>query len=451
MRGGAIPLVVWLAMSFSVSLARADNQCDAPDVWFGTSGTPVPLNAEPQRGDDCAFYKLAWQTFLYVTDQAEDGLRLLGYETYADVFKSDQKAAPLTAAFRQKRLQELGPQLRKTAESAAAEDIFQAGSNAVLLDQNGHAILYSIMMNPLFAAFVRSNDYTDKKKLAAAPADQELPTGVVELKAAWQIVSADNPPKDRLIVSAMVPWLIDAGNGKLKADKTRPLRAVTVALIGLHVVMRPEGHPEMIWATFEYDRNAPSAIGNPAPAVSTCRNPNKPSPNGSINDDGQPYLLFASAGVTNAKPVSIAIIDPDNQVFEATPKTSIARTFPFSHCSPALDENQAVKEINKAVAALNKSAKGKITDAARKNYSLIGAVWMDEPRNPNGNRGFREKRIFEDFELGGENRLSNTSMESFTQTGSPNCLSCHDTTGKGALEPKRLNGSHIFKKFSAEP
>jgi hypothetical protein len=53
--------------------------------------------------------------------------------------------------------------------------------------------------------------------------------------------------------------------------------------------------------------------------------------------------------------------------------------------------------------------KGKITDEARKTYSLIGAVWMDEPRNPNDNRGFRENRIFEDLELAGENRLSNTS------------------------------------------
>ncbi|HEV7879746.1 hypothetical protein [Bradyrhizobium sp.] len=69
-----------------------------------------------------------------------------------------------------------------------------------------------------------------------------------------------------------------AGNGKLKVDTTRPQRSVTVAMTGLHVVVRPEGHPEMVWATFEYDRNAPSAIGIPTTG-STCRNPTAPPPN----------------------------------------------------------------------------------------------------------------------------------------------------------------------------
>lgn len=60
----------------------------------------------------------------------------------------------------------------------------------------------------------------------------------------------------------------------------------------------------------------------------------------------------------------------------------------------------------------------------------------------------------------GEDRLSSTAMESFTQSdqgGRPNCFSCHntkrvtdDTTGKTIMPAKRLNVSHVLSKFVSE-
>jgi hypothetical protein len=428
--------------------ARAED-CPAPKAWFSKTGTPVPSNAQPKRGNDCAFYQLAWQTFLYVTDQTNGSPRLLSYETYLDVFGADAKAGLLTSVDRRNRLLVLAPRLLKTAQSVDAEDIDQAGSNAVLIDQNGHVVFYNILLNPAFSKFVRTSKLNDLPTLLAAKPNKELPVGVVEFKAAWQIVDASNPPKDRIVVQAKVPVLTGNGSGKLVVDKSKPLRPVTVALIGLHVVMRPEGHPEMIWATFEYDRNAPSTAGNPTDPNANCPNPSEVRDD-SVRNDGQPYLLSAAdtAVGINRKPTSITIKDADNQIFEPTPKTSIVRVFPFSACSPARDDRQAIKEIDPAIVALNQSAKSQIVDPTRKSFSLIGAVWLDEPANPNDNRGFRENRTFEDFELGGENRLSSASMESFTQVGSPNCFSCHDTNAKGNLGPTRLSVSHIFRRFS---
>jgi hypothetical protein len=427
--------------------ARAEENCPAAKAWFAASGTPAPSNSEPKRGNDCEFYQRSWQTFLYVTDLMDRSPRLLSYKTYSEVFGIDKKVGALGVSESGPRMVVLAPRLIKAAQAADAEDIFQAGSNAILLDKSGHPIFYNIFLNPAFSDFVRHNGYNQLPKLIAAPADKELPVGAVEFKAAWQIVDERDPPKDRILVPALVPWLIDAGGGKLKVDSSHPHRQVTVSLIGLHVVMRTEGHPEMIWATFEYDRNGPAAVGNPTDPRTNCQNPSEPK-NDAISDDGKPYLLFSAGGPVNQKPQSIAIKDAALQIFEGQPQASIARVFPFSGCSPGKDQQLAVTEIDGAIVALNKSAKAQLTDPRRKSYSLVGAVWLDEPHKPDGKFIFQENRTFEDFELGGENRLSSVSMESFTQIGSPNCFTCHDTNAKGTLDGKRLSVSHIFRRFS---
>jgi hypothetical protein len=68
--------------------------------------------------------------------------------------------------------------------------------------------------------------------------------------------------------------------------------------------------------------------------------------------------------------------------------------------------------------------------------------------------------------LAGEDRLSSTAMESYTQspTSFPNCFTCHNTqavTTRGIptnrdmaspvlLQPKRINVSHVFSQFVLE-
>ncbi|MDA9406903.1 hypothetical protein XH80_09190 [Bradyrhizobium sp. CCBAU 45384] len=440
-------MLIVVSLLISASLAVAE-ECPAAPGWFSAGGAPVPSNSEPSRGNDCEFYQRAWQTFLYVTDNIDGTPRLLSYKTYSEVFGTDPKVGSLGAVANAKgRMLELAPRLMKAAQTTDAEDVLQAGSNAILLDTSGRPIFYNIFMNPTFVDFVQTKGYNQLAKLQAAPATEELPVGAVEFKAAWQIVDDANPPKDRIVVQAQVPWLIAADHGKLKVDKSRPSRTVTVSLIGLHVVIRTEGHPEMIWATFEYDRNAPSAKGNPTTPNAGCVNQFEPKDD-AIANDASPYLLFSSDGAVNQKPQSLLVKDDPKQIFEAQPKTAIARSFPFSACSPGRAQPLAITEIDGAIVAVNESAKSQLADPARKSYSLIGAVWLDEPRNPNDKYGFKEDRSFEDFELGGENRLSSASMESFTQIGSPNCFTCHDTSSKGNLDPKRLSVSHIFRRFS---
>jgi hypothetical protein len=442
-----------------VSLS-GEEDCAAPTDWFAGSETPEPLTAEPKADDDCEFYQRAWQQFLRATDGASGSPRFVTFDSYADVFGADRllgllpTQATKTELVRAKGLI-LAPRLIKSRQPTDAEDVLQAGSSAILIDQSGHPIYYSISLNPTFAAFVRTKHYNDIATLKASPAEEELPVGTVEYKAAWQIVDPANPPRDRIVVSALAPWLIadPSRPGKLKVDTTRPLRPVTVALIGLHVVFLPSNHPEMVWATFEYDRNAPSIRGNPAglSGSATCKNPKEPSDE-TVADDGKPYILYRNGTAykdANKKPASLAIVDAEGQTF--APRTSIVRAFPFSACAPSAADSP-VDEVDPAISSLNghvKKALGPKPWLA--SYSLVGAVWQNAPRSTDPAIQFKSGKDFPDAELGGEDRLSSTSMESFTQTFSPNCFACHDTQSKGTLDPKRISVSHLFRRFSLGP
>ena len=84
--------------------------------------------------------------------------------------------------------------------------------------------------------------------------------------------------------------------------------------------------------------------------------------------------------------------------------------------------------------------------AVWKNYKMIGAVWLDDPA-----ASFQPGKKFDvDAELAGETKLSNATMETFTQEGKQHCFQCHDTRqqpqsgGNIVLPAKKINVSHIL-------
>jgi hypothetical protein len=118
----------------------------------------------------------------------------------------------------------------------------------------------------------------------------------------------------------------------------------------------------------------------------------------------------------------------------------------------------------------------------RGNYRLLGAQWLDKPQyftlnapfqndstsplasSPNFAQDLAQNGSDSVFSItGGEDRMSSTAMESFTQSFDtfPNCLSCHntqaitdkgvpvnrDTQGTKLLDPSLLNVSHVFSEF----
>jgi hypothetical protein len=229
-------------------------------------------------------------------------------------------------------------------------------------------------------------------------------------------------------------------------------------------------------------------------------------------DADKNYILYKKGTPTN---VASKPFDSEEQMHlmgqkflnpDMTPQsTSIYRMFPASK-SNTTDPDAAITSLNHNVEALFNQAKANGTlhsNDKRGNYRLVGAQWMDKPRyydinipiqnDPTSSPMVAGPHISQEGEkvdavaattfandikengsdsvysiLAGEDRMSSTAMESFTQPPGAfnNCFTCHNTqaiTANGIplnkdtsgtpiklLDPGLLNVSHILSQFLLE-
>lgn len=440
--------------------------CAASAEWLPNTPPLEMFKPLPHPAGECPFYRGGWQNFLIATQPDAAGRpALLGYPTIDDLFDS---AKP------------------KPARRSFLGDVKQAGGRQVLIDQNGNAIYYGIHVNRAFADFVNTNRLRTKDGIQKADPKLFFPAGVVELKSAWQIVENDEPSDDYIVIETTVPTLrLDGPSRQLIEDRNNP-REVTVRLLALHVVFTLPGHPEFIWSTFEHvDANG---VGDIAPSAS--QNPDPADPNNLRNRtvlSGKNQLLYRAG--TRADGGNQAIggddlrFDPVTQKFPGL-ETSIYRMFPASK-SNTTNPDAAISSLNFNVRTLFSRARagGQLAAADRRgHYTLVGAVWMDKPEHfkvdaplqndetspfahePDFLKSLQEEGADSPYSiLAGEDRLSGTPLESFTQAPDsfPNCFSCHNTqavTARGVplnrdasgvklLDPKLINVSHVFSQF----
>jgi hypothetical protein len=334
-----------------------------------------------------------------------------------------------------------------------------------VVDRNRNPIFYTIHVNSVFADFVQANQLDDMERMLAdpsatakkpVPADLEFRPGAMEFKSSWMIL--DGPISEHpnyITTRARIPVLKNEPNKNapgthLVVDTAKRLREVNVALLGLHVVGVIDGHPEFIWATFEHadDKTgardvAPAAHDNPAPSN---------TPPQTIDGSNKDYPLFkANTAVDKADTPINQPVGTDQKFANGTP---VFRVFPGSASKkpddtpPGQMEDPAITALNQQMTRLFSTNDPRGKDW-RRHYRLVGAIWLDQPRKDDA---FKEGAIFgaDDVKLAGDNRLSNVSIESFTQIGAPHCFSCHNTDAQdqdldGKVLPARLiNISHIF-------
>jgi hypothetical protein len=440
----------------------AGESCEAGGDWLPDTPDVELYKPAPHPASECAFYRASWQNFLIAT-QPDDGgeLALRKYATIDDVF---QRSVP------------------RPEPRAWLGDVKQAGARQILIDQSGRPIYYGIHVNEAFADFVADNQLETADAIRAAPSNLFLPSGLVELKSAWQEVDDDDPSLSTFISTRALVSRLRKEDGEILEDHTHP-REVTVRLLALHVAFALPGHPELIWSTFEH-AGLEGEAHDVAP-VHPGDNP-KPSDPNNLQDSSvvspDDAILFRGGTRANAANQAIAEselrIDPDSQIFAGT-GTSIYRMFPASKSNTA-EQDEAIISLNESVRSLFARA-GDQSDK-RGYYRLVGAVWMDKPEyfatdatlvndttSPFANRpsfahDIEENGSDSEFSLlAGEDRLSSVAMESFTQSPAafPNCFSCHNTqavTEKGIplerdrqgallLEPKQIGVSHVFSQF----
>lgn len=443
-------------LSFSTSTFAADvpddeeEVCPAVAAWID-AGT-APDNAEPDEPTDneCGFYQWAVQTFLYITKKEDNDQkeRFLKYPAMAEVFNnakfamfrvSPQSDVSLAPRIPKQQNPIVDESIKVLSDTLAREGITQAGSLAgVLVDQHKHIIYYSIQMNDIFKQFIVDNKLNASpeslKNFARDNPQAVFPRGALELKSSWAIADKDFNLSEYITAKARLPKIKNV-DGTLIADPDDLTDETDIVLVGLHVVGVIENHPEFIWSTFEHDGAAVSAKGNPEDLSDDDLS--RPIKETSLLYDGKTPLKKAN---TPAETLTLGSADGLQTL---DPPTPVYRAFPGSSPTDAKEDGD-VRSLNSNLAKLFEKSPD-----VRSRYKLVGAVWLK-----NGEKDFKVDTRFGDGEgemnaLLGEQRMSNISMESFTQNrdSEHGCFSCHTTKAVSGIPKARINVSHILSKF----
>lgn len=466
-------IALTITFAYAPTLGHAEDGCPVPANFLPSTPLPTNETPPPHPEPDCPFYRDAWQYFLHSAQPQQDGRpRFLSeFATVAQLF--GPSVAPQFAP-EQRGLLSLAPRTAQypnekvrhaTGSPPGLDDgVNQAGPlRGLLIDRNGHPIYYAIHVNDVFKNFLTSNKLLTKEALLAADPELKFPEGALEIKSAWQVVTPDMPRSEYFITAAAIPQLTVRNGDIVNSGSSR---RVDVALVAIHIVFTLKGHPEFVWSTFEHVGANGDGIRDNAPAATT----NPPlDPSAVVSTTEWPLFkagtTASGADIPNSSQDRLNAFDEQTQSFtrQGRPLTSsVYRMYPASK-SNTTDEDSDIVAVNASMRDLFKAAQLMTTDR-RKHYQLVGAIWLDQP-----GRDFRTNILFQNQPnettdtpgamVAGEDRLSSTAMESFTQgeDGRPNCLSCHNTkhvtddrTGKQIVPAKSLNVSHVMSKFLSE-
>ena len=309
--------------------------------------------------------------------------------------------------------------------------VHQAESNSILVDKNGRAVYTTLIINDVYRNWVIDNKLYIPDSLLNFPETDNFPVGSMSLKAAWRIVEGEEDFSDHYTTTATIQLLANE-NGKVVIPANPETESnVKVALVGFHIAIVVEGHPEFIWATFEHKDNAPD--------FKTNQQMNEP-----VSDKN---YTFYDAG-TVAQDCNLNnqfIIKLDESTQKLSPVTQTARQYRVGGGSDSNQDN---------IDALNNSVHSQLPENSLwKNYMEVGAIWFNPSKGklvpnwtPNADSLNR---------ITGSTKLSNATIETFTQNivSQNECFSCHNTlavtfvpNGRQILPGKNVSTSHILLK-----
>jgi len=372
--------------------------CTAPANWFPHSQTPEQNSAGfPTNPNNCDFHQWSWNAFLWLTQTVKGELRFetfppTGIETKAGV---------------------LDPLIGRSAQARTLELVQQAGPDGIMVDLQGRPIYYSIHSDATFGNFITQNGLLDPAKLRAFDPNTSFPVNSLTLKAAWKVVAPGEDVRTFYTREAQIARLTVKDGKIVVTDKTKRVR---VALVGFHIAGAVNGHPEMIWATFEHVRNAPDL---PKPV-------NDMGPNDIVSDKSWTFYKantpFKDCNINSAGAGALKL---DEAKQALSPVTQVCRIFA---------NGGGRKETNQAnIAQLNDSVHKQLTDVF-KNYFEVGAIWFAATNGLKPNCTFQPGSLECPAQPGapiltGSTQLSNATVETFTQSQSTqgNCFACHNT------------------------
>jgi hypothetical protein len=448
------------------------------DSWFSTKSVSLngAVNAANSvtavHNNNCDFYKWSEQMFLWVTSPNTSGDYSSGTVMESNSFytvsilNSDgertlipHEEGQLISAVANAQKND-GP-FADTEEGQATDD--------VLMAQNGSLIYYISMVNDVYAQYLNgvansggsvsgSEFPTTQDQLNAIIAYaakqgitvKDPNTLTMEIKTSWVEASDLSNASDYITMDAIVPTY-DTSNDKMWVPNGTATKKL--AMIGIHIVGSIDGHPEMVWATFEHVNNAPNLSYS---YLDTNKNPKtQPADTGNdwlLNGDSssadynKSHMIFCNSQELAAKKCDTLNTIVANEGFTISPSNT-TKTKPWGVAEAGVPnpENSTAAASNSEVISINNSVLNQLKDGdLRKNYVFIGATWTDSGVAPNG-KSYSSTNSESGVAIG-TSQLANSTMETYAQYGTDyntygSCFSCHSGY-PASLKPSDL--SHIY-------
>ncbi len=426
--------------------------------WFATGqpsngGMVTFANsvAFPTNNTVCDFYKWSHQMFLWITSPQVGGTVLDSASFYDVNFDQNGNAIYLPNGTNAKSARVKSFALR-SSKPVKFQPGGQAGGGDTLLSLNGSLVYFGIHANDVYAWF---NTAVTNGAISASspfPTTQAQLTPIVnyaalnsanladanaltlELKTAWVDASTVKTPGDYITMQAIVPNYVGAvGAATWTISTTQPTITKTLALVGMHVVGPVQGHPEMIWATFEHRNNAPDNTYYLSFGASQAI---QKVPYNSKGD----WTFMKSGGSQTGALVPQMKVDGSTGNIVATTSSGVQqnnvyRAMPWGNAPTPASANN-----NGQLVSLNKDIRGMLAGVTggpdvRSNYFQVGAVWTKGgviPNSPNDTA----------VQIGSK-LLANSTMETYHQIDKKGCFACHFVST--ATPPTPSNQvSHLF-------
>ncbi|MDQ3287608.1 MAG: hypothetical protein M3Q42_04980 [Pseudomonadota bacterium] len=393
----------------------------------------------PLDNTKCDFYKWGHQMFLWMVSPVAGGI-VLDSPIFFDVnFNNSGNAVYLPNT--------LGEINNSFALRGAKPQNFQPGGQAggsdTLLSLNDSLVYFGIHANDVYAWFNTAVSNGALPPTTPFPSTQAELDAIVkyaasngatlsdadaltlELKTAWVDGTTVDDLSKYVTISADVPNYVKTSDTLWTIDPTTPTVQKTLAMVGMHVVGPVQGHPEMVWATFEHRDNVPDntfyfdSIFGQVPVPYDASGTWNFMTDGGSQDGALTAQMTIDGSTGNVKATTGNTIRQNN----------VYRVNPWGNAPTpeSAENNSELISLNLDIGLMLA-----MTGDVRANYFQVGSVWSRNGSIPSSPT---------DQDLIGSLLLANSTMETYHQQGSGNsnmgCFGCHSAeTSTGT--------SHLF-------
>jgi len=353
-------------ITFLISCTSAPNPeiqakgCKFDPAWLVPHEIPTEIN-NGKDASDCDIYQYVVENFVAVT-YWYDQPRFLGAMSVAGVFNDLSLVRVRPTAWGETQNYNLETCiLGKEIPNVVSDLTNQAGEPRPLIDIKGNYTFYDVRMNHTLYDFILECRLTPDNRCRNRKMDERrFPPGSHEMKIAWMILDGQDP--ENYITSK--GWVKNPDTGKCSSE--------LLGMVGFHLVMATDHHPEMIWSSWTHKDNNP----------------------------------LCSERVRELRKYSYYSKD------SSIPINTYVEGVPSNICNPSRAQGPVDKKVL-LIEQLKRGYARAMRGTVGGNYEMLGAIWTKDGAMPSRTD---EQR--------GALALAHPEMESYYQ-GELNCFSCH--------------------------